>query len=206
MEGRATATVYVVDDERAVAEAMARVLSSAGHRVETFTSPRAFLATAGLGPPCCVLLDLEMPEHGGLDVQARLAQRRPSPPIVFLTAHASVRHGVAAMKAGAADFLEKPVDRDELLASVGAALAESARRAAEHAAAEEARRLVDRLTPREREVCDLVAQGLANRDISVRLGAAVKTIKVHRARVKEKLGVATVTELVGLLERARGDG
>jgi FixJ family two-component response regulator len=203
MEGSATATVYVVDDDPDVAAAMSRVLSSVGHRVETFTSPRAFLATAGLGPPCCVLLDLDMPEQTGLEVQARLAQRRPAPPVVFVTAHGTVQHGVKAMKAGAADFLEKPVDRDELLASVAAALGESARLAAEHAAAEESRRLLARLTPREREVCDLVAEGLASREISLRLGAAVKTIKVHRARVKDKLGVASVTELVRLVERAK---
>jgi FixJ family two-component response regulator len=147
-----------------------------------------------------------MPERTGLDVQAELARRTPAPPVVFLTGHGNVRRGVEAMRAGAADFLEKPAARDELLASVDVALRESAHRAAAHAAAEEARHLLERLTPRERQVCDLVAQGRLNREISVALGCAVKTIKVHRAHVKSKLGVSSVAELVRFLGRARGDG
>lgn len=201
----ATPTVYVVDDDESVAMATSRLLEGAGHHVEAYTSPVVFLERAALAAPCCVLLDLEMPERTGFDVQAALSRRRPAPPVVFLTAHASVRRSVAAMRAGAADFLEKPVEREELLAAVGLALRESAQRSAAHEAAEEARRRVERLTPRERQVCDLVAEGRLNREISVQLGAAVKTIKVHRARVKDKLGVGSVAELVELLQRARGD-
>lgn len=198
-----TPTVYVVDDDANVAAMTKGLLESAGLRVETYTSARSFLESAALAAPCCVVLDLEMPERTGFDVQAELARRSPPPPVVFLTGHGSVRRGIAAMKAGAADFLEKPADRDELLASVDVALRESAHRAAAHAGAEEARRLLERLTPRERQVCDLVAQGRLNREISVELGCAVKTIKVHRAHVKAKLGVSSVAELVRLLDRAR---
>jgi len=200
-------TVFVVDDDPSVLRSLDRLLRSAGYAVEAYASPRAFLERVQRAPldgAGCVVLDLRMPDLGGIELQEELAQYGCLLPIVFLTGHGDVSSSVRAMKAGAVDFLTKPCDDTDLIAAVERALA---RDAEARAAREEKRALQERfeaLTPREREVCLLVAQGLLNKQIAAELGTAEKTVKVHRGRVMEKLGVESLAELVRLVDRLHG--
>ncbi|AUX42359.1 LuxR family transcriptional regulator [Sorangium cellulosum] len=197
-------TVFVVDDDPSVLRALERLLRSAGYVVEAHASPRAFLERAPSERPGCVLLDLRMPDLGGLELHEELERRGCPLPAVFLTGHGDVSSSVRAMKAGAVDFLTKPCDDTDLLAAVARAIE---RDALARAARDEQRALRTRfeaLTPREREVCVRVARGLLNKEIADELGAAEKTIKVHRGRVMEKLGVESVAELVRLVDRLDG--
>jgi len=195
--------VYLVDDDRAFLRSMERLLRAAGHTVQLFTSAQEFFVHQRTGTPECLLLDLRMPGVSGIELQDRLAAAGDGIPIVFLSGHADFRAGVHAMKSGAVDFLAKPFTEDELLAAVGNAL-ERDRVARDHRAArDDARGRLARLTPRERQVCDLVATGMLNKQIAAELGAAEKTIKCHRGRVMEKLAVGSVAELVRLVDLAR---
>ena len=192
--------VFIVDDDEAVGVAMGRVLRAAGFDVERFTSASAFLGRAAGHPPACVVLDQRLPEASGLEVQ-RLITDDSALAVVFLTGHADVPTSVEAMKAGAVDFLTKPVDEADLLGAVGRALERSVAR---HAASLERAAFLERrarLTPRERQVGALMIQGLLNTQIAWELGTAEKTVKVHRARVMEKLAVGSVAELARLAER-----
>jgi len=191
----------VVDDDRALLTAIERVLSSSGYQVHTFTSPAFFIEQLPYDGPACLVLDLRMPDLNGLDVQEWLLGKRIAMPTVFLSGASDVPSTAQAMRKGAVDFLVKPVDEGELLAAVSRALAaavESRRRGRE--AAQSTERLA-RLTRRERQVCELVARGLLNKQIAYELGASEKTIKVHRGRVMRKLEVESVAELVWLLSR-----
>jgi FixJ family two-component response regulator len=182
--------IFVVDDDRALLTAIERVLSSSGYRVQTFTSPAFFIEQLPYDDgPACLVLDLRMPELTGLDVQEWLLFKGIAMPTVFLSGAGDVPSTARAMRKGAVDFLVKPVDEGELLAAVSRALAtavESRRRSREAAQSNE--RLA-RLTRRERQVCELVARGLLNKQIAYELGASEKTIKVHRGRVMRKLEV-----------------
>jgi FixJ family two-component response regulator len=150
-----------------------------------------------------VVVDLRMPEVGGLELQEELERRGSHLPLVFLTGHGDVSSSVRAMKAGAIDFLTKPCEDTDLLAAVERALQRDARERAARGEQQAFRTRFEALTPREREVCWLVAQGLLNKQIAVELGAAEKTIKVHRGRVMEKLGVESVAELVRLVDQVQ---
>ncbi len=197
------AQVYVLDDEETVLSVLGRTLRRAGYQVATFSSPKRFLEEALLDPPCCLVLDVHMPEINGVEIQARLAASEQPPSIVFISGAADVGTTVKAMKAGAIDFLAKPFETKELLAAVEVALGRAQERLTERAAAAQAQALLARLTPREREVCELVVRGLRSKEIAEELGAAVKTVNIHRSRIMSKLGVTTVVELVRLLERSR---
>ena len=196
--------VYIVDDDEVLLATVARVLPRAGHDVETYATPRAFLDRARPEPDSCVLLDIEMPELSGLDLQDLLGRESVPPAIVFMTGHADVHAAVRAMKRGAVDFLEKPFDNADLLAAVATALRRGAERAGARAAQAAAIERLALLTPREREVCQLIAVGRKNRQIAADLGLAETTVGLHRARVMKKLGAASVAELVLLVEQARG--
>jgi len=192
--------VFIVDDDDAVGTAMARVLRAFGFDAHHFNSAAAFLRHRTDDRPACVLLDLRMPDVNGLELQRALSDASALT-VVFLTGHADVQTSVAAMKAGAADFLTKPVEEDRLLAAVSRAVEQSV--AAQEADRERIAFLarLARLTPRERQVGALVIQGLLNKQIAGELGTAEKTVKVHRARVMEKLKVGSVAELARLAER-----
>jgi FixJ family two-component response regulator len=196
-------TVYVVDDDKGFLRSMDRLLRAASYAVRTFTSAQEFLAGDRSDSPACLLLDLRMPGVSGIDLQERLAASGEDIPIVFLSGHAEFQSGVRAMKAGAVDFLAKPFTESELLAAVAKALDKDRRAHAARALKLEAQERLARLTPRERQVCDLVATGLLNKQIAAELGAAEKTIKCHRGRVMEKLEVGSVAELVRLVDLAR---
>ena len=194
--------VYIVDDEAAVRTALSRLLRSAGLSCAAFASAAEFLEHLGDDAAGCLILDLAMPEIDGAALQDLLAKRRAALPIVFLTGHGDVAQGVSAMKKGASDFLTKPIDERLLLAAVHQALAQGRTlRQAGHEI-EELRRRVGTLTQREREVLQGVIAGLLNKQIAARLGTAEKTIKIHRARVMEKMAADSVAELVRMAEKA----
>lgn len=196
-------TVFVVDDDAAVRSAVSRLLRSAEISVTVFASPTEFLAAHDPSAPGCLLLDVEMPDLNGLDLQQTLGGRGGALPIIFLSGHADIPISVQAMKAGATDFLTKPVRDEVLLTAVRAAFAKDrAVRLVRAELADIAARLA-RLTPRENEVLELVTTGLLNKQIAGHLGTVEQTIKVHRARVMEKMRVQSVAELVRLVERAR---
>jgi len=196
-------SVFVVDDEPSVQRAFVRLLVSAGYQVRGFPSARAFLAEYRPVAPGCLILDLQMPEVTGLDLLETLRTTDPSLGVIFVSGRGDVPATAKAMKMGAVDFLTKPVDDAVLLEAVASASQRSAARWLER---EEYARLSERharLTPREREVCALVARGRLNKQIAFDLGTSEKTIKVHRARVMAKLGVESVAELVRLVDRLR---
>ena len=195
-------TVFVVDDDPSIRRSLSRLLASAGHTVETFASPRDFLTRAQLPDICgCVVLDIRMPGLTGLDLQQELKAVAPSLPIVFITGHADVRTSVRAMKDGAVDFLTKPVDASDLLSIVASSLARNLEALTRDSELRELRRRAALLTPREHEVMQLVVQGKLNKQIAAELGTVEKTIKVHRARVIQKMGAESLAELVRIAEK-----
>ena len=194
--------VYLLDDDEFVLRMLARVLRRAGYRVASFDSPRRFLQEAPLTPPCCLVLDVHMPEMDGLEIQRALAATETPPAMVFISGGADIPTSVRVMKAGAVDFLAKPFGNKELLAAVTTALRHAEQRARAQDGAREARDRLGRLTPRELEVCQAVARGLRSKEIAEEIGAAVKTVNVHRSRIMAKLGVSSVAALVKLLDRA----
>ena len=198
----ATSNVFLVDDDASVRRALARLIKSAGHQVQTFASAREFLATKACGEEAaCLLLDVRMPDLTGIDLQRELQTLNRNVPIVFITGHGDIPMSVKAMKAGAVDFLPKPVKDTVLLRAIEQALARAARARAERNELEDIQRRVEKLTPREREVMVLVVRGLLNKQIAFELGTVEKTIKVHRARVMEKMQVDSLADLVRLAEK-----
>ncbi|CAG9238550.1 Response regulator protein TodT [Paraburkholderia tropica] len=188
--------VFVVDDDEHVRNALSRLLRSNGYCVQAYESASAFMHGADLRrAPACLLLDLQLPDLSGIELQRQLDGRIP---IIFISAHGDFGPAIAAMKAGAMDFLIKPVHESVLFEATERAL-ECARRCFEQRElSEEIQRRVATLTPREREVMALVVSGRANKIIACELGAAEKTIKIHRARVMEKMGADSLANLVHL--------
>lgn len=191
-----TGKVYLVDDEPDLRQALKRLLQAEGLEVEGFACAADFVAAVPDDAVGCVVLDLAMPGIDGLQLQQRLAGAAATLPIVFLTGHGDIPASVQAIKAGAVDFLTKPVTRADLLRAVHAALERASRLAGEQRATVELRARYEQLTRREREVFGHVISGRLNKVIAARLGTTEQTIKVHRGRVMEKLGVASVPELV----------
>jgi FixJ family two-component response regulator len=190
------ATVFLVDDDLGVRRSLSRVLREAGFDVQAYESAEAFLARPDATSRGCLVLDVSMPGLNGLDLQSRLLQARESMPIVFLTGHGDIPMSVRAIKAGAADFLTKPVASEALLAAVRAALDQNAAaRQADAQAAELARRFAS-LTAREREVLAALVAGKLNKQIADDLGVVEQTVKFHRARIMERMQARTVAELM----------
>lgn len=199
----AAPVVFVVDDDDTVRHALARVIRLAGYRVENFPSASAFLEFPWrLEAPACLVLDVCMPVLGGLDLQRELNTTHASLPIVFITGHDDTATTVSAMKAGATDFLAKPVEDLDLLHAVQNALYKSAQAMALHAESTAFRDRLARLTPREREVLALLVDGLLNKQVAYELGITEKTIKVHRARVMDKMEAHSLVELARATDRA----
>jgi FixJ family two-component response regulator len=194
--------VFLVDDDLSVRRGLNRLLLSAGHSVEIFSSATDFLAREPHPGASCLILDIRMPGLNGLDLQQALVRQSRDEQIVFITGHADVPTSVHAMKAGAVDFLPKPFDNQELLRAVESALTRSAERRRQRVERNALRSKLDELTPREFEVLQFVIAGMLNKQIGAELGIAEKTIKVHRGHLMEKLGVRSVAELVRLAEKA----
>jgi RNA polymerase sigma factor (sigma-70 family) len=194
-------TIHVVDDDDPLRTALLRLLNAAGFAARGYTSAGEFLLQPPPDGPGCLLLDVHLPGPSGLELQAALEHHTVTLPVVFLTGHGDVEASVRAMKAGAVDFLTKPVDKDTLLEAIGRALA---RDSGNRAAREESERLRARfaaLTPRERDVFDRVVAGKLNKQIADELGIAERTVKSQRAQVLAKLGVDSAAELGRLAEQ-----
>lgn len=194
-------TIVLVDDEPGMRKALGRLLEAEGLRVVCHASAEAFLAAPRPAAPWCLVLDVAMPGMGGLELQRRLTSGSEDVPVVFLTGHGDIPMSVRAMKSGAVDFLTKPVQADDLLAAVRAALdlAEARQRQNVDLAALRAR--FARLTPRECEVMRHVIVGKLNKQIAADIGASEQTVKVHRMRLMEKLGLRSVVDLVAAAAR-----
>lgn len=198
----ASQLVCVVDDDQSIRRSLRRLFRAAGYTSETFGSSEGYLAREIFAGPVCLVLDVRMPGLNGLDLQQALAARGAGEQIVFITGHGDVPTCKRAMKNGAVDFLTKPFDDDELIEAISRALARAREFLSRRGERRAARSQIDKLTPREFEVLRLVIVGLLNKQIAAELETAEKTIKVHRGRVMQKLGLTSVPELVRLSERA----
>lgn len=194
--------VFVVDDDPSVRKSLTRVLTSAGYAVEAFASAREFLTRAPFVGPACLVLDVRMPGLTGLELQQTLASHSHRMPIIFITGHGDVSMSVKAMKDGASDFLTKPFDISKLLAAVERAVAKDVVDLSDEGRTAGVLERVKRLSPRETEVFALVVTGMLNKQIAGALGIGEKTVKVHRARVMEKMEAGSVADLVRLADRA----
>jgi FixJ family two-component response regulator len=195
-------TVFIVDDDPAVIKGLSRLLRASQFTVVTFGSPQEFLERHDPHTPGCLVLDVAMPGLNGLELQEALRVKGSAIPIIFLTGHGDIPMSVQAIKGGALDFLTKPVHDEDLLKAVEAALAKDRIERQSRAELDDIQKRLATLTPREREVLIHVVSGQLNKQIALDLGTVEKTIKVHRARVMEKMKVGSVAELVRLTERA----
>ena len=197
-------TVFVVDDDASVRESLRWMVGSLDLPVETYATAREFLGAQNGGRPGCLVLDLRMPEMGGLELQNELAARHIRLPIIMISGHADVASAVRALKAGAIDFLEKPFARGELLDRVQEALALDAKARQNEVERLRIEACVARLTPREHQVMDLVVVGKTNKVIAAELGLCEKTVEVHRARVMTKMEADSLAHLVRLVTVEHG--
>ncbi|MGD0679200.1 MAG: response regulator [Polyangiaceae bacterium] len=195
------AVVLVVDDTAQVRVALGDVLRSAGYLVELFGSAQAVLDRAMPEGPHCLVLDVHMPEVSGLDLQARLVEKRIGTPIVFITGHGDIPMSVHAMKAGAFEFLTKPFRDDQLLYAVERAIEQSAARQQDAASLNRLQERYARLTTRQREVMLLVTNGMLNKEVAVEMGITEVMIKVHRRQVMAKMLAGTLPDLVRMADR-----
>ncbi|HEY2102880.1 MAG TPA: response regulator [Chthoniobacterales bacterium] len=194
--------VFVVDDDSSVRKSLTRLLRSAEYQMEAFPSASDFLARPSHPGPSCVIIDVQMPGLNGIALQEALIQRRRREQLVFITGHGSIPLCAKAMKAGAVDFLPKPIKSSELLQCVDRALQRSAEQRERAAVKTEARGLLDLLTPREFEVMQVLLTGMLNKQVGAELGMAEKTVKLHRGRIMRKIGVVSVAELVRVAANA----
>ena len=192
--------VFVVDDDASMRQALARLLQSVQLRVEVFASPQEFLQSERPNVPSCLVLDVRLPGLSGLDFQAELAKADVRIPIVFITGHGDIPMSVRAMKAGAVDFLAKPLRDQDLLDAVTAAIQRDQKRREHENAMTDLRAHFSSLTPREGEIMALVASGLMSKQIAAEVGLSEITVKVHRSHLMKKMGARSVADLVRMAE------
>jgi RNA polymerase sigma factor (sigma-70 family) len=197
----AAGVVFIVDDDPSMRESLQNLVRSIGLRAKVFASAQDFLRSPHPDRPACLVLDVRMPGLSGLDLQKRMADAGTDIPIIFLTAHADVPMTVRAMKAGAVEFLTKPMREQDLLDSIQQAMERDRTASADRAETEDLRRRLDSLTPREREVMQHVIAGLLNKQIAGELGMSEATVKIHRHHVMEKMKASSVAELVRMADR-----
>ena len=187
--------IYLVEDDGDVREALSLLLRTSGMSVEAFPEATAFLARLALLQPGCIVADIRMPQISGLQLQERLRAQGCGWPMIIITGHGDINACRRAFKAGAVEFLTKPVDEHDLLQAIETAMAEHGKRSSRDAEAAEAAGLIQQLTPREREVLDMVARGWATKEIAAALEISPRTIEAHRANLAAKLGTTSVAEL-----------
>ena len=197
-------TVFIVDDDDAVRRFLSGLIESVELRVEAFASARDFLEAYEPGQPGCLVLDVRMPGMSGLELQRELAERAIDLPVIVLTGHGNVQVAVHAMKAGAVDFVEKPFDNELLLDRIQKAVAESVRARGERIKRIEIAERMQLLTPREREVLDLVVAGQTNKGVARRLDISEKTVEIHRANVMRKMQAKSLADLVKMATDRHG--
>jgi len=197
-----TAMVFVIDDDASMRKSLRRLLDAAQYETELFKSASEFLSRSAHPGPSCVIVDVQMPGLNGIDFQKALIDRGRQEQLVFITGHGDIPMCAKVMKAGAVDFLPKPFKHKELLESVERALTRSVEQRRSASEKNQARALLERLTPREYQVMQLVATGMLNKQVGAELGMAEKTVKTHRAHVMQKLGITSVAELMVVLQKA----
>jgi FixJ family two-component response regulator len=194
--------VFVVDDDPGIREALSGLLRSEGLRVVAFADAEAFLRAKVKEPPACLILDLQLPDISGLELQSELA-KTDGPPIVFISGHANIPSSVRAMKAGAVEFLVKPFSDDEVLEAIRSAIAQGKQTQQSRSELADLQAAYAHLSRREREVLPLVVAGLTNRESAVNLGIAEITLQVHRGQIMRKLGARSVPDLVRMAGKLR---
>jgi len=190
------ATVYIIDDQQAVRDALAEMLRLFGYSVESFASADAFLARASTAAAGCIVADVRMPGMDGIELVRELARRRVALPVVLISGHADVPMAVAAIKAGAEDFIEKPIDDGQLVAAINRGLARRFEEQQRQESLVDLRARFDRLTSREEQVFDLVVQGHTSRAISTILNISSRTVESYRVQIMEKMQAASIAALV----------
>ena len=191
--------VFVVDDDRAIRDSLTGLLEASGYRTRAYESARAFLASADVDSHGCVIADIRMPDMDGLELQAEMNARGSRLRVIVMTGHGDIPLAVRAMKAGAVDFLEKPYDTAVLLEAVRRALSKPRDERSPTEISPEARAQLDSLTPREREVLDMIVAGKLNKSIAYELSISQRTVEVHRARLMKKMGARNMAELMRMM-------
>jgi two-component system response regulator FixJ len=197
--------VHLVDDDSAIRRSVGFMLKTSGHRVEAYESGSELLKRAGKLDPGCILLDIRMPGMDGLEVQQALQEKGVGLPVIIMTGHADVALAVKAMKAGAVDFIEKPFEKEALLASIDEGYRRLSRKETTHDRALDASLRLHVLTQRERDVLDGLAQGLPNKTIAYDLGISPRTVEIHRANLMAKLKVRSLSEALRIAFTAQGE-
>jgi FixJ family two-component response regulator len=201
MKPAAVSTVYIIDDDRGMRQAVQDLVESVGLRADSFADAKEFLRAQRSSGPCCLVLDVRLPQMSGLDFQSQLTELGVGIPIIFITAHGDIPMSVRALKSGAVEFLTKPFRDQDLLDAIQQALKQDLAAREHQAEIDDLRGRYEKLTAREREVMSLVVSGMINKHIGAKIGASEATVKIHRGNVMEKMRAESLIDLVRIADK-----